>query len=53
MKREFNCFVENNTFEWQNAPRNINNVGSRWFFTIKSKNDGSHVYKASFVVKDY
>ena len=28
------------------APRNKNIVGSRCFFTIKSKSDGSHEYEA-------
>ena len=47
MRKEFDSFVENNTFEWQRAPRNKNIVGSRcFFFTIKRKNDGSYEYKA-------
>ena len=33
MKREFDSLVENNTFEWQKAPRNKNTVDSWWFFT--------------------
>ena len=53
MKREFVSFVENNTFEWQKAQRNKNIVGSRWFFTLKSKNDRSYEYKTHFVAKDY
>ena len=28
-------------------------IGSRWFFTIKSKSDGGHEYKAHFVAKGY
>ena len=51
MQKEFDSLVENNTFEWQKAPRNKTIVGSRWFFTIKSKSDGSHEYKAPFVAK--
>ena len=31
MRREFDSLVENDTFERQKAPRNINIVGSRWF----------------------
>ena len=53
MRREFDSVVENNTFEWQKASRNKNIVGSRWFFTIKSKSNGSHEYKARFVAKGY
>ena len=53
MRREFDSLVENNIFEWQKAPRNKNIVSSRWFFTRKSKSDGSHNYKACFVAKVY
>ena len=57
MKREFDSLVENNVFEWQKAPRNKNIVGCRcfflFFFTIKSKNDRSHVYKTHLVAKGY
>ena len=53
MQREFDSLVDNNTFEWQKAPRNKNIVSSRWFFTIKSKSDESHDYEARFVVKYY
>ena len=42
MKREFYS-LENNSFVWQKAPRNKNVVGSRCFFTIKSKSDGSSI----------
>ena len=53
MKREFDFLVENNTFEWQKAPRN-KNVGSRcFFFNIKSKSDRNKEYKACFVAKGY
>ena len=52
MRSEFDS-LENNTFEWQTAPKNKNIIGSRWFFTIKSKSDGSHEYKARFVTKGY
>ena len=53
MRREFDSRVENNTFEWQKAPRNKNIIGRRCFFTIKSKRDGSYKYKARFVAKGY
>ena len=55
MQREFDSLVENNTFECQKASRNKNIVSSRCFFTVKSKSDGSHEYKAHFVAngKDY
>ena len=53
MQKEFDSLVENNTFEWQKAPRNKNIVGSRWFFTIKRERDRSHEYKASFIIKGY
>ena len=53
MQKEFDSFVENNTFEWQKASRNKNIVGSRLFFTIKSKSGGSHEYKAWFVARGY
>ena len=52
-KTEFDSLVENNTFQWQKAPRNENIVGSRWFFITKSKSDRSHEYKAHFVAKGY
>ena len=45
MKGEFDSILENTTFEWQKAPRNKNIVVSWWFFTIKSKSDGSHDVK--------
>ena len=35
MWREFDSLVENNTFEWQKAPRNKNIVSSGWFFYYK------------------
>ena len=50
--KEFYSLVEN-TFEWQEAPRNKNIVGSWWFFTIKSKSDESHEFEARFVAKGY
>ena len=53
MQREFDSLVENDTFEWQKAPRNKHIVGSWWFFTIKCKSDESHEYKACFVAKCY
>ena len=53
MQREFDSLVKNNTFEWQKAPSNKNIVGSRWFFTTKSKSDGSHEYKVHFVANGY
>ena len=53
MRREFHSLVKNNTFEWQKAPRNKNIGSSRLFFTIKSKSDGSHEYKACFIDKGY
>ena len=53
MWREFDSLVENNTFEWQKAPRNKNIVSSGWIFTIKSKSDGRHVYKVCFIAKGY
>ena len=46
MRKEFDSLVEINTFEWQKAPQNKNIISSRWFFTIKSKSNGSHEYKA-------
>ena len=33
MQKEFNSLVENNTFEWQKAPRNRKIVSSSWLFT--------------------
>ena len=53
MKREFDSLVETNTFGWQKTPSNKNIIGSWWIFTIKSKSDGSHEYKAFFVAKGY
>ena len=40
MRREFDSLIEN-IFEWQNSLKNKNIVGSRWFFTIKSKSHKS------------
>ena len=52
MRREFDSLIENDIFEWQKAPRNINIVGCKYFFfTIKSKSDGSDEYKAHFIAK--
>ena len=57
MEREFDSLVENNTFKWQKAPSKVrsnkNIVSSRWFFTIKSKSNRSHEYKARFIAKGY
>ena len=53
MKREFDSLVENNTLEWQKALKNKNIIGSRCFFTIKSKSDRSHEYKPHFIVKGH
>ena len=53
MRREFVSLVENNTFEWQKAPTNKNIIGSRWFFTVKSKSNRSYEYKGCFVAKVY
>ena len=53
INREFDFLIENNTFEWQKAPRNKNVVCSRWIFTIKSKSNGSHEYQVCFIAKGY
>ena len=53
MSRKFDSFVENNTFEWQKAPRNKNIVSRRWTFTMKSKSNGSHEYKVRFMAKGF
>ena len=54
MMREFDSLVENNTFEWQKAPKNKNIIGSIFFlFTIKGKSDRSHVYKAHLIAKGH
>ena len=53
INREFDSLIENNTFEWQKAPRNKNIVSSRWIFTMKSKSNGSHEYKVRFIAKGY
>ena len=47
INREFDSLIENNTFEWQKAPRNKN------IFTLKSKSNGSHEYKVRFIAKGY
>ena len=49
MRGEFDSLVENNTFDWQKTLKNRNIISG--FFTIKSKSDGSHEYKAHFVAK--
>ena len=53
MRREFDSLGGNNTFEWQNTPKNENIISSRWIFTIKSKSNGSHECKNYFVAKGY
>ena len=53
MRKEFDSLAENDTFEWQKAPKNKNIIGCRWFFTIKSKCNGGHESKARFVAKGY
>ena len=53
INREFDSLIENNTFEWQKAPRNKNIFSSRWIFTMKSKSNGSHEYKVCFIAKRY
>ena len=53
MQKEFDFFVENNTFEWQKAPRDKNIVSRRWLYTIKSRHVGSYAYKARSVAKSY
>ena len=53
INREFDSLIENNTFEWQKAPRNKNIVSSRWIFTMKSKSNGSHEYKVCIIAKGY
>ena len=32
MRKEFDSFVENNTFEWQKALKNNNIISSKYFF---------------------
>ena len=51
MRKEFYPLVENNTLEWQKAPRNKNIVGSRCFFTVKNKSDRSHFYLTLYSIK--
>ena len=51
VRTKFDSLVENNTVEWQKAPRDKNIVGSRWVYTRKNKHDGSYEFKAWFVVK--
>ena len=53
LRKEFDSLVENNTFEWQKALKNKNIIGSRCFFTIKSKSDRGHEYKAHFIAKGH
>ena len=53
MQKEFDSFVENNTFESQKALNEKTIAGSSWIYTLKYKQDGSYEYKARFVAKGY
>ena len=53
IQKEFDSFVENNTFEWQKAQKDKNTVESRWVYTQKYKQDGSYEYKTQFAAKGY
>ena len=51
--KEFDSFVENDTFEWLKAPKAIHIVGIRWIYTLKYKQDGNYEYTVRFVSKGY